>query len=847
MHTLLQDLRYALRQLRKSPGFTFVAVLTLALGIGATTAIFTLVHAVLLKSLPVKDPSGLIRVGDTENCCENGGMEHDWSLFSWDLYRTFRDHTPGFASLAAFQSEAQPASVRQQGSSHPAESMVTELVSGNAFAVLGIQPYAGRLLQPSDDIKGAPPVAVMSYRTWQQTYGQNPDVVGSTYLLNGVPVAIVGIAPPGFFGERLTADPPSFWIPLSCEPLLTKAGSLLDHPDVEWLNLLGRLAPGANQKRVEAQMQVELRQWLLSPVSLTPARSRSLIPRQTLHLSPGGSGVHRMADDYRSGLHLLMWISAFVLLIACANLANLMLVRSTARRQQSSVRTALGAPRARLVRQALTESVTLSILGGAAGLAVADAGTRLILHIAFRHQYVPIGAAPSWPVLLFAFAAALVTGIIFGVAPAWMSTHIDPIEALRGANRAIGGHSNTAQRWLVIAQAAISVVLLCAAGQVIQSLRNLHHQDFDFDVDHRYVLHDYAMLAGYQPDQLNSLYRQLHDAVLAIPGVASVSFSLNSPMDGNHSNFTIYIDGQTPPAPSDENHSAGLDRVSAGYFKTLGTKIIAGRGITPQDTAATRPVAVVNSTFAHKYFGSQNPIGKYFGIVSQKYAGSYQIVGVVENAEYDLPPNNVRPMYFIAGPQHISYAEANARLWEDNLSYMSDIEIETRGYVPNLESKVRTAIARINPNLPITDFQTFAAQVNTQFEEQDMIVTLTSLFGVLALVLASIGLYGITAYSVERRTSEIGLRITVGADRNDVLRLILRGAFRQVAIGLVVGIPAAIAAGYFMASQLFGTVPYDPVILLATIAVLCAAAFAASIIPARSAASIEPMQALRTE
>jgi predicted permease len=334
---------------------------------------------------------------------------------------------------------------------------------------------------------------------------------------------------------------------------------------------------------------------------------------------------------------------------------------------------------------------------------------------------------------------------------------------------------------------------------------------------------------------------------MAIPGVASVSFSLNSPMDGNHSNFGIFIDGQAPPAPGTSEHSSGLDRVSAGYFQTLGTKIIAGRGITEQDTAATRPVAVVNTTFAHKYFGNQNPIGKYFGIYSQKYAGSYQIVGVVEDAEYDLPPNNIRPMYFIAGPQHISYAEANAKLWENALSYMGATEIETHGNVGNLEAKVRQAIAQVNPNLPITDFQTFAAQVDSQFEQQDMIVTLTSLFGALALVLACIGLYGVTAYAVERRTSEIGLRITLGANRANVLRLVLRGAFLQIGIGLAIGIPAAVLAGHFMASQLFGTVPYNPVILLATAAVLCAAAFAASVVPARRAASIEPMQALRIE
>ena len=376
---IFDDIRYALRQFAKSPGFTATAILTLALGIGATTAIFTLVYAILLKSLPVADPSSLIRVGNSENCCINGGLQDDWSLFSYEQYKEFRDNTPGFAQLAAFEAGHNQIGVRREGSNHPAESLIGNFVSGNAFDTLGVNAYAGRLLKQSDDEKGAAPVAVMSYRTWQQKFGQDQSIVGAHFLINGQPFTIVGITPPGFFGERLGSDPASFWIPLNKEPLVLGTSSVLESPELNWLNVFGRLRPGVNQKQIEAELQVELRQFLASPLSKLDARDSGLIPKQTLHLSPGGAGVQRMQEEFKDALHLLMWISGFVLLIACANLANLMLVRATNQRQKISVQAALGAPRSRLVGQALTESVVLAVLGGIASLIVAYGGARMIV------------------------------------------------------------------------------------------------------------------------------------------------------------------------------------------------------------------------------------------------------------------------------------------------------------------------------------------------------------------------------------------------------------------------------------------------------------------------------------
>jgi predicted permease len=843
---LWEDVQYALRQFINAPGYTATAVLTLALGIGATTAIFTLVHAVLLQSLPVAKPSELVRIGDREDCCVSGGLRDDWSLFSYDKYKTFRDGTPGFVELAALQAGNDLIGVRRMGSNQPAESQRSEYVSGNYFSMFGIGPYAGRVLTPQDDRKGAQPVAIMSYRTWQQKYGQDPSVVGASFTMNGQPFTVVGIAPPGFFGDRLQYTP-AFWIPLSNEPLMNGSSSILDFPQQDWLDVIGRITPGADVKSIEAHMQVELQQWLLSPVAKLKAEEQALVPKQTLHLSPGGAGVQAMRDEYQAGLHLLMWISGFVLMIACANVANLMLVRATTRRQQTSIRAALGAPRARQIGQVLTESTVLALLGGVAGIGLAFAGTRLILHLAFQKSEVAIHATPSLPVLAFTFAVAMLTGILFGVAPAWMTATANPADALRGANRSTGQSVGWTQKSLVIAQAALSLVLLCAAGLLTQSLRNMQHQQFGFETANRYILHIDPQMAGYNPAQLAAFYRQLHDTLAAIPGMSRVSFSLYSPMEGDNWSETIYIEGQAPPPPDTNTNDASWVRVSDGYFETVGTKILQGRPITDQDTPTSQRVAVVNQSFAKKFFKDESAIGKHFGDLDQKYAGYFEIVGVTEDTQYRQPTRKIPPMYFLSGVQSVIYDDPRFVTFEDRSHYLDAIELQTQASVPGLEPQVRRALAQVNPDLAVIDFRSFAEQVKDNFTQQAMIAKLTSLFGLLALVLASVGLYGVTAYSVERRTSEIGIRMALGAGRLNVLKLVLRGAFLQVGIGLAIGIPAIILGGRAMAAQLFGVKPYDPNILLLTTAVLSFAALIAAVVPARRAATLDPMRALRTE
>ena len=479
---MICDLKVSIRQLGKMPAFLSAAVLTLALGIGATTAIFTLLHQLLLRSLPAKDPAQLWRIGDVENCCINGGIpvingkSDDWTLFSYEQYRQFRDNTPGFSSLAAFDAGTNQVAVRGAGSASPARSFFIEYVSGNAFDTLGVAPLLGRILLPSDDVKGASGVVVMSFEAWRQQFGQDRGIVGSSVYIDGAPFTIVGVAPPTFYGEQLREHPPAFWLPLNGRPAVGDKDSLLDHSELQWLNLIGRVSPGVNISELEGRLQLELQQFLHSPLAKLRFADLPLVPRQYVRLSPGGSGVHQMQDTYKEGLRLLMWISAFVLIIACANLANLMLVKSIGQAKQVAVQAALGASQRRLIGQALLQSVIVALLGGLAALPVAYGGASLILNLAFHDEPLGLSAEPSTVVMVFAFGVALVTGLVFGIAPAWLAAHVNSVEVLRGANRTTGRYTTMAQKVLVVAQAAVSVVLVCAAGLLILSLRGMKNQ-----------------------------------------------------------------------------------------------------------------------------------------------------------------------------------------------------------------------------------------------------------------------------------------------------------------------------------------------------------------------------------
>ncbi|MGD0442540.1 MAG: ABC transporter permease [Edaphobacter sp.] len=852
---MLADLRDALRQLRKAPGFTITAVITLALGIGATTAIFTLVHQVMLKSLPVTKPDELWRIGDKIRCCNWGGYtqgdDENFSLFSWEAYKTFRDHTPEFIDLAALQAGNAPLGVRRAGAQAAAETRNGEYVSGNFFTTMGVQPWIGRLMTDADDQEGAPSVAVMTYRIWKEKYGSDPSVVGATYQVNGHPFTVIGVAPPGFYGAKLAGGGmPDLWLPLTTELLIDGATSRLKRPNGNFLDLIGRVRPGVNPKSLEAKLKVELHDWLASHVPDMEPGEKQLWQQQTLHLIPGGAGVASMRDQYQDGLKLLLVAAACVLLVACGNLANLMLARGLKDRGQTSVRVALGASRQRLVRKALVESLLLAVIGGVLGVAVAYAGTRLILHLAFQgsNNYVPVDATPSWPVLLFALAMSMLTGVIFGIVPAWITSHADPIEALRGANRTVSGNRSWTQRSLVIAQVAMSLVLLSAAALLGRSLRNLQHQSFGFETEGRYIAWINPMLGNYKPEQLEPMFRKIDDSLRQIPGVRMVAPALYAPMTGDSWNDGIRIEG-TPEPGAKEDTSAGWVRVMPGFFETLGTKMALGRTINEDDTATTRKVAVINEAFAKRFFKDQNPIGQHFGPDKIKYASTYEIVGVAKDMRYMTYDykDPIKPMFWIPETQTVQYDEpayTSGEIWSH---YLYNIVIWAPGNPPGMEERVRKALAQIDPDLVLYGVDPYSEVVSADFQQEHMIATLTTLFGVLGLLLAAVGLYGVMAYMVEQRTGEIGIRMALGADRWRVVRMVLRGAFSQVGIGLALGIPAAIGAGKLMKDQLFGVKPWDPVMLVLAMLLLALAAALASLIPARRAAGVEPMVALRNE
>lgn len=845
----MHDLKLALRQFRKSPGFVATIILTISLGIGANTAIFTLVHAILLKSLPVSNPRTLYRVGDLDDCCVNGGFmndDGDFDLFSYDLYRQLQATTPEFEQLAAFQSGRNMMNVRSANATTKSER--TEYVSGNYFSTFGLGAYAGRMIQPSDDAPGAAPVAVLSYAAWQADHGGEAKVIDSTFHIQGHPVTIVGIAPPGFFGDRIDANPPAIWIPLNVEPVIEGQTSILKQLDTNWLYILGRIKPGITPASLQAKISNTLRQWLATQPVYTANGGDTQIRKQHVIVVPGGAGIQNLQQEAGDGLHLLTGISALVLLVACANIANLLLAKGTARRAETSIRTALGAARSVLIRQLLIESALLGIAGGLIGIAIAYAGARMILNLAFPDAtQMPIHASPSPMVLGFAFLLSLATGIAFGIVPAWISSHADPAEALRGINRSTGDRALLPQKAMIVFQAALSLVLLVGAGLMTQTLRNLERQDFGLVTANRYVIHMDPMGAGYNLDRIGAFNQRLESEFSALPGVKSVGLALYSTLEGNNWGEGIYVEGRPAPAP-DEHNGSSWDRVSPHFFETIGQPVIRGRGLTEQDTATSRMVAIVNQSFVKKFFPQQDPIGSHFGTFNQKYAGDYEIVGIVADAKYTNPRDPARPMYFRPLSQlNTNLKEHSATTAESRSLFPNSITIQFVGDASRLESLARRTLANINPDLTIESFRSLDYQVADNFNQERLITRLTGLFGLLALALASVGLYGITAYSVARRTSEIGLRMALGANRGDVVALVLRKALLLVALGLAIGVPVALLGGRLMASQLYGVHPYDPISLAAAVLLLSAFAALAGFIPARRAASIEPMNALRTE
>jgi macrolide transport system ATP-binding/permease protein len=842
VNSLLNDVRYAFRMIRNSPGFTIVAVLTLALGIGANSAIFTLVHSVLLRTLPVADPKTLIRIGDRDDCCVNSGTNDsgDYPLFATETYYFFKKNLPEFDELAAMESGYawRPITVRREGPQTIAQSVMGTFVSGNYFRVFGLTPAAGRFFVDADDKKGAPISAVMSYETWQQDFSADPSVIGGTFWINTKAVTIIGVAPKGFYGDRLSSQPPKYYLPLESMDTIIGAPYLHD-PEVEWAYIIGRIKPGVSLPALQAKASTLLRQQFSTLKMFQTERNKKALARAHVVLTPGGGGIQNMQDEYKEHLHLLTWIAALVLLVACANIANLLLVRGMSRRAEISIRTALGAQRSRIIRQLLTESVLLAGLGGLLGLGVSFLGARVLLALAFPSQRgIPIDASPSPAVIAFAFGLSLVTGILFGVAPAWIAARTQPAEALRSTPRTTAHGASWLQRALVVLQAALSLVLLVAAGLFTQSLNKAQGINMKLDATNRYIIHINPQAAGYATTQVEALYRTIEDRFHALPGVVKVGLATYTPMEENNWGTGVKIQGEPDP-----EKGASWVKGTAEYFDSVGTRVVMGRGFSTQDTLKAPPVAVVNQEFVKQFFGARNPIGHRFGFPDPGKDGAYEIVGVVEDTTYTSVYWKNHAMYFVPLTQRP--ANSDDPVEKDLSMYAGAIVVQTSRSENNMEKLARGTLASINPNLTIVKFQTFQQQIDARFTEERLVARLTSLFGALALLLAAVGLYGVTAYTVVRRTPEIGIRMALGAERSRVIAMVMRGTMLQALLGLLIGAPVAMFCVRYVKSQLYEISSVNFTVMVAAAATLAVSAAIAGIIPARRAASINPVEALR--
>jgi predicted permease len=851
VQNIFADVRYSFRQFRHAPVFTAAAVLTLALGIGGTTAIFSLVDSVMLRSLPVADPASLYRVGEGTDCCVEGGPQDRWGMFSYPLYERLKESLPEFEEITAFQAGPNRMSVRRE-SERAGKPLRTEFVTGSYFETLGIRSFGGRLFTPKDDQPSSSPVAVLSYQAWESRYGSDPSVLGSTFVVENHDFTVIGVAPPGFFGETLRGDPPDLWLPLQQEPLINGTeGSLLRQSVSAWLRVIGRLRPGATTAGMSPKLTGILRQWMEHD-SGYPANwmeeIKRLLPKQTITVVPAGAGVALMKEDYGRSLQILFAVCGFVLLIACANVANLLLARAASRRAQTAVRLALGASRREIIKLALVESILLSLMGGVAGLIVAVGASRLLLSLAFSGaRFLPISTTPSFLVLGFAFALSLVTGIIFGAAPAWFATRTHPVEALRGAGRSTHDTTSFARKALLVVQATLSVILVAGATMLARSLGNLEHQNLGYETANRISVQLNAPPATYKPAQLQSLYRQLEDRLKAMPGVEGEGLALYNPLTDNWGEL-IMVQGHPPPKFS-EDSGASWDRITPGYFAALGEPVLRGRGFAEADNETAAPVAVVNETFVKRFFPHEDPMEKHFGIDMPENAGTYRIVGIVRDAKYAswTMYRPALPMFYVPLAQSVKYGNELMQEIDVRSHFIGGILLHTRSGPGAVEASLTKTLAELDPNLTIIRVETMQQEIALVFSQERAVASLAGLFGIVALLLAAVGLYGVTAYSVAQRTNEIGVRMALGADRGKVVQLVLQGAFRRVAVGLLLGVPLAIGAGRLIAAQLYGVSSWDPLALSTAVVSLAICAFLAAIVPALRAAAISPIKALRME
>ena len=837
LERLGQDLRYAIRMMKTSPGFTLVAVISLALGIGGNTAIFSLMNAVMLRSLPVQEPDRLVlfgagrAVGITTNL-----PDHSWQLFAYPFYREVQRENRFFSGVTAMMSLPNDARAVVEGAK-ASEPLHARLVSGTYFSVLGVNPIAGRMFTDAEDqTPGGNPVAVVSYQWWQRRFGRDPAVVGKTLTIGSTVYKIIGVTPPEFFGTSV-GESLDLWIPLAMNAQVPPGWGgekAIGDPSFQALYILARLRPGVGVGQAGSQVNVLFKQSLRARVGPNPSqKDLNDIQHAQIDLTAGGRGLSQIRRQFSMSLRLLMAAVGLVLLIACANIANLLLARAATRQKEIAVRLSIGASRLRLIRQMLTESILLAVIGGVAGVGFAGwASGFLLWMVSSGAEALPLHVAPDTRVLMFTALLSVATGMLFGLAPALRATRVELTSSLNEGRSGISTRSrNVLAKALIVAQVALSAVLLIGAGLFVRSLANLRNVDTGFSKENVLVVGVDTPSLGYKDDdlRLTGLYGQMEQRVGEIPGVRANSFSMFTFQMGAWTTLP-HMQGRIPPANSQREIHNNV--VGPGFFDVMGLPVTLGRGFAANDSATSPKVAIINETMAHDFFPGESPIGLRFGF-SQEHSGEFEVVGVVKDAKYESLREKPTAMAFYPYAQHPQY--------------LGDFTVRYAGDPAAIALAIRRGFAEVNRNLPITHVSTLAEQVDNTLVGDKLIARLSTFFGLLALLLASIGIYGVLSYAVARRTSEVGLRMALGARRSNVVWLVMRDVLALVALGLAIGVPAAVSLERLASGLFYGLSDVDPLSIATAIGILAMVAGAAAYLPARRASLVEPSTALRCE